>query len=184
MFVFLRIVCHHIDHRSSQMVDAVHYFLRHMSSDIGHRVSWSLDKDKRKFVFRLNENRKGFVVPYRLRFLIKLFQLQLFENCSGGTDFGRLNRSKSACVGGRGFVRFLFPVDGRGGNGKAEVGRCRRSASCEQAVHGKNSWVSFKWAKDCPLLTRKIWGGSSKTRRGWLFESFFFSANARSVAMI
>jgi len=52
-------------------------------------------------------------IPYLLFFLIKLFQLILFDIRSGGIVFGRLNRSKSAGVGGDGDDFFLVAVDGR-----------------------------------------------------------------------
>jgi hypothetical protein len=111
----------------------------------------------------VNEN---LFVPYLLLFLIKLFQLQLFDVCSIGTVFGRLNRSKSAGVGGEGTDFFFVAVDGRcsddiGGGvdrcriyeecGRANVS-CRRLASVEQAAHGRNSRLSCKCANERSFL--------------------------------
>jgi hypothetical protein len=56
---------------------------------------------------------KSLLIPYLLFFLIKLVQLQLFDNRSGGIGFGRLNRSRSAGVGGEREGLFFVPVEGR-----------------------------------------------------------------------
>jgi hypothetical protein len=69
-----------------------------------------------------------------LFFLTKLFQLQLLDVCSGRTVFGRLNRSKSACVGGDGDDFFLVAVDGRcSDDNGGGVDRCRTYEECGRA---------------------------------------------------
>ena len=104
---------------------------------------------------------------------MKLLQLQLSENCCGWAVFGRLNRSRSAGVGGDRF--FFVAVEGlcsycAGGGGvdrcrvREELGRengsCRRSASFKQATHGSKSRLSCKCESECSLLTRNICGAS------------------------
>lgn len=113
-------------------------------------------------------------LPYLDLCLTKLVQLQFSEFLAGGTLFGRLKRSMSAGVGGRRGL-FFTAVEGREPTA-GEAGRrwmyddwgragcaSRRLPSIEQAAHGRNCWLSRRWASECSLFTRKTCGGSKSS---------------------